>query len=58
MATKSKNNWSLVWSLLALSIGVVTIGFCITYIYEMLNEGALRSSRAIAQLARFFKGGV
>ncbi|WP_342508098.1 hypothetical protein [Sporosarcina sp. FSL K6-2383] len=58
MATKSKSDYTIVWSIIALVIAVVSIGYCFSYIIDLVGNGVERSSRAIAYLARLIKGSV
>ena len=57
MATKSKSDHALLWSIVALVIAAVSIGYCFTYVFELFNEETLWSNRAIVQLTRLLKGG-
>lgn len=58
MATKSKNDYTIVWSVVALVIAALSIGYCFSYIIDLVGNGVERSSRAIAYLARLMKGSV
>ncbi|WP_203247456.1 hypothetical protein [Sporosarcina beigongshangi] len=58
MATKSKSDYTIVWSIIALVIAAVSIGYCFSYIIDMVGNGVERSGRAIAYLTRLIKGSV
>ena len=58
MATKLKNDYTIVWSVVALVIAALSIGYCFSYIIDLVGNGVERSSRAIAYLARLMKGSV
>ena len=58
MATKSKSDYTIVWSIVALIIAALSIGYCFSHIMELVSNGMERSSRAIAYLARLMKGSV
>ena len=58
MVTKSKNDYTTFWSILAIVIAALSIGYCFSYIIDLVGNGVERSSRAIAQLNRLIKGGV
>lgn len=58
MVTKSKNDYSILWSIVAIVIAALSIGYCFSYIVELVGNGVERSSRAIAYLARLMKGSV
>ncbi|WP_172372617.1 hypothetical protein [Sporosarcina jiandibaonis] len=58
MATKSKNNIALFWSIIALILATVSIGYCFTHIFELYFGDAFRSNRMIVQLTRMFSGGL
>lgn len=58
MVTKLKSNWAVVWSIIAIVIAVLSIGYCFSHIIDLVGNGMERSSRAIAYLARIVKGSV
>lgn len=58
MVTKSKNDYTIVWSIVALVIAALSIGYCFSYIIDLVGNGIERSNRAIAYLARLMKGSV
>lgn len=58
MVTKSKSDYSVVWSIVALVIAALSIGYCFSHIIDLVGNGIERSNRAIAYLARLMKGSV
>lgn len=46
------------WSIVALSIAALSIGYCFSHIIDLIGNGMERSSRAIAYLTRLVKGSV
>ncbi|MFD1204604.1 MULTISPECIES: hypothetical protein [Sporosarcina] len=57
MATKSRNDWTVVWSILAIVLAILTIIYCMPSIVEMISNGWERSTRAIAYFTRIIRGG-
>ncbi|MCG7334885.1 hypothetical protein MHZ95_06320 [Sporosarcina sp. ACRSM] len=58
MATKSKSERGIIWSIVALTIAALSIGYCFSHIIDLISNGVERSSRAIAYLTRLVKGSV
>ncbi|CAM3237609.1 hypothetical protein FITA111629_11625 [Filibacter tadaridae] len=58
LVTKSKNDHAVIWSIIAIIIAGLSIGYCFSHIIELIGNGMERSSRAIAYLARLMKGSV
>ncbi|WP_186668214.1 hypothetical protein [Sporosarcina sp. BP05] len=58
MVTKSKNDYTAFWSILAIVIAALSIGYCFSHIIDLVGNGVERSNRAIAQFNRLVKGGV
>ncbi|WP_342513448.1 hypothetical protein MKY34_01245 [Sporosarcina sp. FSL K6-1522] len=58
MATKSKNNCATFWSIAAIVIATLSIGYCFSHIIDLVNNGVERSSRALTYLARLMRGSV
>ncbi|WP_318614808.1 hypothetical protein [Sporosarcina sp. YIM B06819] len=58
MVTKSKNDYTIVWSIVALVIAALSIGYCFSHIIDLVGNGIERSRRAIAYLTRLMKGSV
>jgi len=58
LVTKSKNDWSVVWSIIAIVIAALSIGYCFSHIIDLVVNGMERSSRAIAYFTRIVKGNV
>ncbi|MEK3936147.1 hypothetical protein MKY41_12530 [Sporosarcina sp. FSL W7-1349] len=58
MVTKSKNDWALFWSLVAIFIALLSIGYCFSHIMELVSEGVERASRIIAYFTRLVKGSI
>ena len=58
MVTKLKNDWAIVWSIIALVVAVLSISYCFSHVIDMVGSGMERSGRAIAQLTWLIKGGV
>ena len=58
MVTKSKSDFTVVWSIVALVIAALSIGYCFSHIIDLVGNGVERSSRAITYLARLMKGSV
>ncbi|MFC4410820.1 hypothetical protein ACFOZY_10375 [Chungangia koreensis] len=56
MDTKSKSDWSLLFSIVAIVIGLLSILYCSTHIVEPLSQ--VESSKFFAQLSRYIRGGV
>ena len=46
------------WSIVALVIAALSIGYCFSHIIDLISNGMERSSRAIAYLTRLMKGSV
>ena len=46
------------WSILAIVIAALSIGYCFSHIIDLVGNGMERSSRAIAYLTRLMKGSV
>ena len=46
------------WSIVALAIAALSIGYCFSHIIDLVGNGIERSSRAIAYLTRLMKGSV
>ncbi|QTD40430.1 hypothetical protein [Sporosarcina sp. Te-1] len=57
MATRSKNNWGLIGSLVSIGLAVISIGYCFPSILEMIGNGWERSTRTVAFFARIITGG-
>ncbi|MCM3709520.1 hypothetical protein [Sporosarcina luteola] len=57
MATKSKSDWGVVFSVFSICIAFVSIGYCFPYIIDMFENGWERSTRAIAYFSRIIRGG-
>ncbi|MGG0669901.1 hypothetical protein ABE073_15405 [Lederbergia citrisecunda] len=57
MATKSRNDWSVVLSVFSICIAIVSIGYCFPHILDMIESGWERSSRTIAYFSRIIRGG-
>ncbi|MBE1555287.1 hypothetical protein [Sporosarcina limicola] len=58
MVTKSRSDNAVLWSIFAILIAALSVGYCFTHIIELVGDGVERSSRAIAYLARLMKGSV
>jgi hypothetical protein len=58
LVTKSKSDYSVFWSILAIVIATMSIGYCFSHIIDLVGNGVERSNRAIVQLTRLIKGGV
>ncbi|MFS0690234.1 hypothetical protein AB1K89_13455 [Sporosarcina sp. 179-K 8C2 HS] len=58
MDTKSRSEWgSLMLSVIAIGIAVVSIVLCSPHIIDMIESGWERSTRAIAYFSRIIRGG-
>lgn len=57
MATKSKSDWALIWSILAIIIAVGSIVYCFPPVLEMVENGWERSTRTVTYIARLMRGG-
>jgi len=58
LVTKSKNDFTTFWSIVAIVIAALSIGYCFSYIIDLVGNGVERSIRAIAYLTRLMKGSV
>ena len=58
MDTKSKNDFSIVWSILALLIAAGSIIYCFSAVMTVAENGWERSTRLVSQIARIIGGGI
>lgn len=58
MATKSKNDYAIVLSVIALVIAICSIVYCISPVFEIMGDKVERSNRAIVYFTRLLKGSV
>ncbi|MFJ7934118.1 hypothetical protein [Sporosarcina sp. NPDC096371] len=58
MVTKSKSDYTVFWSIVAIVIGGLSIAYCFSHIIDLVRDSMERSSRTIAYLARLMKGSV
>ncbi|KXH83808.1 hypothetical protein [Sporosarcina sp. HYO08] len=56
MVTKSRNDWTTVWSIVAIVIALISLAYGLPSIIEMIGNGMERSSQTIAYVARLMKG--
>ncbi len=58
LVTKSKNDYAIVWSVIALVMAVCSIVYCFSPVLEIMGDKVERSNRAIVYLTRLLKGSV
>ncbi|WP_157059271.1 hypothetical protein [Viridibacillus arvi] len=56
MATKSRNNNAFLWSILAISIAVISLTYCLSFILDLVDLSFTRTTRTFAQLTRWMGG--
>ncbi|MFS0576833.1 hypothetical protein AB1K83_14435 [Sporosarcina sp. 179-K 3D1 HS] len=56
MVTKSKNDRAMFWSLVAIFIALLSIGYCSSHIIDLVSDGVERTTRIIAYFTRLVKG--
>ncbi|MBD7985433.1 hypothetical protein H9649_12605 [Sporosarcina sp. Sa2YVA2] len=58
MATKSRSSFlPLFMSIVAISIALISIGYCFPHIIDIVTDGWERSTRTIAYFTRIIRGG-
>ncbi|MGG0642486.1 hypothetical protein ABE021_00895 [Sporosarcina gallistercoris] len=57
MATKSKNNGAMLWSIISIVIGLGTIVYCFPHITDLASDGISRTTRTVTYFIQIIKGG-
>ncbi|AOV06186.1 hypothetical protein [Sporosarcina ureilytica] len=58
MDTKSRNDYSVVWSIIAILIAVASIAYCFSAVIAVVENGWGRTTQMISYIARIIGGGI